>query len=47
MVRVGFKDSVGVHKWTKMSLERVWCPWNLSAFGTHGLLRPAPLATNC
>ena len=36
-IRVGFKDSVGVQSGQKFPL---------GAFGTHGLLRPAPLATD-
>ena len=46
-VRVGFKDSVGVQNGQKLPSGAFGAREALGAFGAHGLLRPAPLATNC
>ena len=46
-VRVGFKDSVGVQNGQKFSSGAFGAREVLDAFNAYGLLRPAPLTTNC
>ena len=46
-VRVGFKDSVGVQSGQKFPLGGFGAHGESGAFGAHGLVRAAPLATNC
>ena len=44
---VGFKDSVGVQSGQIFPSAAFGGHGELGAFGAHGLLRAAPLATNC
>ena len=46
-VRVGFKDSTGVQSGQNFPLGGFGAHGASGAFGAHGLLRAAPLATNC
>ena len=46
-VRVGFKDSVGVQSGQTFPSSAFDACEASGAFGTHGLLRPVPLTTNC
>ena len=46
-VRVGFKDSVGVQSGQTFPLGGFGAHGASGAFSAHGLLRAAPLATNC
>ena len=46
-VTVGFKDSAGVQSGQIFPLGGFGAHGASGAFGSHGLLRAAPLATNC
>ena len=46
-VKVGFRDSVGVQNGQILTLGAYGAHGPSGAFGAHGLLRVAPLATNC
>ena len=47
VVKVGFKDSVGVQSGQKFPLGAFGAHAASGAFDAHGLLRVAPLATSC
>ena len=46
-VKVGFKDSAGVQSGQIFPLGGFVAHGASGTFGAHGLLRAAPLATNC
>ena len=46
-VRVGFNDSVGVQSGQTFPSGAFGAHGASDAFGAHGLLRAAPLASNC
>ena len=46
-VKVGYKDSAGVQSGQNFPLGGFGACGASGAFGAHGLLRAAPLATNC